>query len=68
MIIEGHAGGDHINDCKTPVGESGLDQGHQLLFITRKTPGNKSSASGQQSEGRIYGRLMVAVTLLGFGA
>ena len=44
VVVEGHAGRDHINEGQTLVGETGLDQRHQLALVAGEAAGDETRA------------------------
>ena len=66
MIVEGHAGRDHVDEGKALVHQPGLDQGDQLGLVAGKGTRDKACAQSESLHTRVDRRLLVGESFLGF--
>jgi len=59
MVVEGHAGTDHVDEGRTAMAQCTLDQRDQLFLVARKTAGDIAGAELQGERHQIDRRIAV---------
>ena len=65
VIVEGHAGRQHVDQGEAPMAHAGLDQRHELHLVAGEAARDESRAQGERQQDRIDRRALIDVALLG---
>ena len=68
VIVEGHAGGDHVDEGEALVGERRLEDRHQLLLVAREAAGHEGRPEIEGQRNRVDGAEAVRLAALALRA
>ena len=68
VVVEGHAGRQHVDQGKALVRQARLDQRHQLGLVAGKAARHEGRTRGKRRQHRVDRRLHVDLALLGLAA